>query len=81
MGEMVPDFSDVGGFTTLIFDTRGILDYQISTTTFESLLIDLRNESKKAIDNRLESQRWLRDFLEPKCQSKGDFYEKFKLRD
>ncbi len=80
MGEMVPDFSDVGGFAALILDTFGILEYQIPTTTLESLPMDLRNQSKKSIDSTSMAQQSLHDFLEPQCKSKEEFYEKFQLR-
>jgi len=78
MGTMVPNFGD-GDFAALILDTPSLLDYQIPSTTLESLPIDLRNQSRKLMSNKLEAQRWLRDFLEPKCQSKREFHEKFKL--
>jgi len=79
MGAMVPDFSDGFNFAALILDTPGFLDYRIPTVTLESLPVEARNVLRLSIDDTSKAQRWLRSFLEPKCQNKTEFYEKFKL--
>jgi len=32
------------------------------------------------MDDLSEAQKWLQEFLEPKCQNKRDFYEQFRLK-
>jgi len=59
------NFVDVGGFADLILDKFGILENQIPTAIFESLLTNLRNQFFISIDNRSWAQRWLGDFWSP----------------
>jgi hypothetical protein len=80
MGSMVPDFSDGGTFAALVLDTPGLLDYQIPTTTLESLPSDVKKYSRISRDDQSEAQRWLQEFLEPKCEIKRDFYKQFGLK-
>jgi hypothetical protein len=80
MGAMVPDMSDGVTFAALILDTPGFLDYQLPLATLESLPSDVKKHSRISNDDHSEAQRWLQEFLEPKCQNKMDFYKKFRLK-
>lgn len=81
MGGMIPNFSDNANFAALILETPSVLDYQISMTILESFLDDGERGPKITIEDRLEAEDWLKDFLNSKCKEKRDFYyEKFKLK-
>jgi len=80
MGSMVPDFSDGCNVAALILDTPGFLDYQIPREILESFPAKEMKVSRISINDTSEAQKWLRDFLEPQCQNKRVFYEKFKSK-
>jgi len=79
MGSMVPDFSDDCNFVALILDTPRFLDFEIPRTTLESLPVEERKVLRISNVDTFEAQKWLKDFLEPRCQNQREFYDKFKL--
>jgi len=80
MGSMVPEFGDGGTFVALILDTPDFLNYQIPAATLESFPSDVKKYSKISTEDQSEAQRWLQEFLEPRCENKKDFYVQFGLK-
>lgn len=56
IGGMIPNFRDGANFATLILDTSNFLDYQILSTSFDSVPHDVERVPNTTIVNRSAAQ-------------------------